>query len=264
MDAFWSVAKFAPFAREQKTAAARRRETQLKAVAAADVVICPSHFLQNKFLEYGFTLNRAEYVLYGIKHPSPEARTAAVKRRQPGTLRLGYVGQIKSHKGVDLITDAVKPLLDDGAGLTVELWGTSAGAADYGEALKQQTATYTAIKWSGSYSGDQLWNVLGGFDVLIVPSRWYENSPTVILEAFALGIPVIATDLGSMPELVKHDQCGLLFAKDEASDLRRQIKRLLDEPELLPRLREGIPQIPTIDDEIGAFYTHYQQLTGKN
>jgi glycosyltransferase involved in cell wall biosynthesis len=99
--------------------------------------------------------------------------------------------------------------------------------------------------------------------VLVVPSRWYENSPTVILEAFAMGIPVIATRLGSMPELVKHEESGLLFEKDSTEDLRAQIKRLIDEPDLLPRLNIGIPHVPTIDDEVGAFYAHYQKLTGK-
>lgn len=263
MDAFWSVARHAPFARDQRTAVARRRETLLGAVAAADVVICPSHFLMNKFKEYGFETNRAQYLLYGIKHPTAEQKLAARTQRKPGTLRLGYVGQIKTHKGVDLITDAVRPLLDAGAALTLELWGTSAGAMEYGQSLQKQTERYPAIKWAGSYNSDQLWNVLGGFDALIVPSRWYENSPTVILEAFALGIPVIATNLGSMPELVKHNECGLLFEKDDMADLQRQIKRLLDEPELLPRLTAGVPQVPTIDDEIGAFYAHYQRLTGE-
>lgn len=263
MDAFWSVAKHAPFARQQKAAVARRRESLMQALAAADVVICPSHFLMNTFKAYGFETSRAQYVLYGIQHPTVEAQAAARERRQAGTLRLGYVGQIKPHKGVDIIIDAVTLLLDAGAALTLDIWGTTSGAPDYGAALEKQTVSYAAIQWSDSYSSEQLWDVLGRFDVLIVPSRWYENSPTVILEAFALGIPVIATNLGSMPELVKHDVCGLLFEKDDAHDLRRQIKRLLDEPDLLAQLRAGIPLVPTIDDEVGAFYKHYQRLTEK-
>jgi glycosyltransferase involved in cell wall biosynthesis len=264
MDAFWSVARHAPFVQAQKHALARRRETLLKALAAADVVICPSRFLMTKFKEYGFDTSRAEYLPYGIKHPTPEARAAAKKKRQPNALRLGYVGQIKPHKGVDIITDAAMPLLDAGAPLTLEIWGSSRGATEYGERLRQRTAAYAGIKWLGSYNGSQLWKVLGGFDALVVPSRWYENIPTVILEAFAMGLPVIATNLGSMPEVVNHDECGLLFEKDDVTDLRRQIKRLLDEPGLLARLATGIAKIPTIDDEIGAFYRHYQQLASRS
>jgi len=263
MDAFWGVAKYAPFAREQTSAVAHRRETLMDAIAAADVVICPSHFLMDKFKEYGYDTRKAEYLLYGIKQPSAEQRAKAQANHQAGKLRVGYVGQIKIHKGVELITNAVMPLLDAGYPLTLNLWGTKKGAAAYGDTLEAQTAGHKSITWSGSYNADKLWDVLAGFDVLVVPSRWYENSPTVILEAFAMGIPVIATRLGSMPELVKHDECGLLFEKDSADDLRAQIKRLLDEPDLLPRLNAGIPRVPTIDDEVGAFYAHYQKLTGK-
>ncbi len=263
MNAVWEVAKHAPFALAQKAAVTRRREILMAAVAAADVVICPSYFLMNKFKEYNYDTRKAEYLLYGIKHPSPEQQAKVNQQRQPGKLRVGYVGQIKIHKGVDLITDAVMPLLNSGYPISLNIWGTKTGALAYGDALEAKTASYSNIIWSGSYNADQLWDVLSGFDVLVVPSRWYENSPTVILEAFAMGIPVIATRLGSMPELVKHEESGLLFEKDMATDLGAQIKRLVDEPDLLPRLRAGIPGVPTIDDEVGAFYAHYQKLTGK-
>jgi glycosyltransferase involved in cell wall biosynthesis len=263
VNALWGVAKHIPFAVAQTAAVAQRRETLMEAIGAVDIVICPSHFLMNKFKEYGFDMRKAEYLLYGIKQPSPEQRQMAIQKRQDGKLRVGYIGQIKIHKGVELITNAVMPLLDADYSLTLNLWGTKKGADDYGSELEAQTAGYEGIKWSGAYNADQLWDVLSEFDVLVVPSRWYENSPTVILEAFAMGIPVIATRLGSMPELVKHEECGLLFEKDNTEDLRAQIKRLLDEPDLLWRLREAIPLVPTIDDEVGAFYAHYQQLTGK-
>ncbi len=262
MDAFWGIAKYAPFAREQTSAIMRRRETLMGAVAAADVVICPSHFLMDKFKEYGFDVGKAEYLLYGIKQPSPKQRAKTSAHQKEGELRIGYVGQIKIHKGVELLTNAIMPLLDAGYDLRLNLWGSKKGAVEYGNALEAQTSGYKDITWSGTYNADQLWDVLAGFDVLVVPSRWYENSPTVILEAFAMGIPVIATRLGSMPELITHEESGLLFEKDNTKDLQAQIKRLLDEPDLLSHLRAGIPKVPTIDDEVGAFYAHYRKLTG--
>jgi glycosyltransferase involved in cell wall biosynthesis len=264
MDVFWKVAKHAPFAQKQTAAVTRRRETLKAALEAADRVICPSHFLMNKFKEYGYNTDKAEYMLYGIKQPSAKQKAKANEQLKSGILRIGYVGQIKVHKGVDLLTNAVMSLLDEGQAVNLGLWGTNKGAVQYGNTLEAQTAAYEAICWSGSYNADQLWDVLGQFDVLVVPSRWYENSPTVILEAFAMGIPVIATRLGSMPELVKHEENGLLFEKDNIKDLRAQIRRLLDEPDLLAKLCAGIPRVPTIDDEVGPFYAHYQELTGKS
>ncbi|MCS7252383.1 MAG: glycosyltransferase, partial [Anaerolineae bacterium] len=52
-------------------------------------------------------------------------------------------------------------------------------------------------------------------------------------------VPVIGANLGGIPELIRHEQNGLLFQPDDASDLAVQLQRLLDEPNLLPRLRRG-------------------------
>jgi len=262
MDAFWSVAQHTPFAKSRTKDLQRRRETLMKALAAADVVVCPSQFLMNLFRTFGFNMSKSIYVLYGLKHPPTGKQPSP--RPPDGTLRLGYVGQIKPHKGVDLLLDTVMRLLDEGKAISLTLWGSSSGAESYGKEMRQRTLAYPAIQWKGSYSSDQLWDVLGEFDTVVVPSRWYENNPTVILESFLMRIPVIATKLGSMPELVKSEKSGLVFELNDANDLNRSINRLLDEPDLLERLRAGIPKIPTIDDEVGAFYAQYQKLTGKS
>lgn len=259
MDAFWGVAKHAPFAREQTSAIIRRREKLMAALNAVDLVICPSKFIMSKFKEYAFDTQRFVHLRHGLKQPKHKY----VPSNNQHELRLGFMGQIKAHKGVDLIIDAVLPLLDNGANLSLSIWGTRAGDPNYGENLEKLTKGYPQIHWEGSYNSSQLWDVLSTMDVLIIPSRWYENSPTVILEAQTFGLPVITTRLGGMQELVHHEKSGLLFELNDASDLRAQIKRLLDNPALLAQLRQGIPNIPTIDDEVGAIYAHYQQLTGK-
>jgi glycosyltransferase involved in cell wall biosynthesis len=259
MDAFWSVAKHAPFAREQTATLARRRETLMTALNAVDLVICPSQFIMRKFGEYDFDTSRFVHLRHGLKQPPQKFKLTDNK----GVLRLGFLGQIKAHKGVDLIIDAVLPLIDQGAPISLEIWGSKAGNPSYGEGLEYQTKNYPTIRWAGSYNSDQLWNILSTMDILIIPSRWYENSPTVILEAQTFGLPVITTRLGGMQELIQHEKNGLLFELNNVKDLRVQIQRLLNEPNLLAQLRAGIPSIPTIDDEVGAIYAHYQKLTSK-
>jgi glycosyltransferase involved in cell wall biosynthesis len=91
----------------------------------------------------------------------------------------------------------------------------------------------------------------------VVPSVWLENSPFVIKEAFAAGLPVVASNLGGMAEMVSDGHNGLLFEPGDAADLRRALHRLLNEPGLLERLREGIPRVRTIDEDAAwtsAFY----------
>ncbi len=260
MDAFWSLAKHLPFAEASTQAITKWRETLTKAIHAVDLVLCPSQFIITKFSEYHFDTSRFIHLRHGIRQMN---KPADITGSSSNSLRLAYMGQIKVHKGVDLIIDAVLPLLDAGVPITVDLWGSSAGNDPYIMKLKERTARYPAIRWAGSYNNEQLPTVLSSFDVLIVPSRWYENSPAVILEAQTFKIPVLATRLGGMKELVHDETDGLLFELNDSSGLRAQIRRLLDDSDLLPRLRAAMPSIPTIDEEVSTIYAHYQELTGK-
>lgn len=255
---YWNVIPGTNIMRGWQDAFARRRKTLKAVLAAVDVVISPSRFLIDKFSEYRYDMRGAVHIPHGLKPPAaPIQRAAPTNGTQ---LRIGYLGQIKSHKGVDMLIDAALPMLAAGAPIAVDLWGSSHGGEAYGEALQARTRDFPAIHWRGSFQGAQVWDVLSSIDVLVVPSRWYENSPTVIQEAFTAGIPVIATRLGGMKEKIQHEQDGLLFEKNDAGDLRRQLQRLLDEPDLLARLRQGIPPVPTVDDELGMIYAQYQKL----
>ena len=73
--------------------------------------------------------------------------------------------------------------------------------------------------------------------VVVVPSVWYEIGPLTILEAFASGTPVIASDLGSIAERVRHGHNGLLFRSGDAEDLARQVRWAFDHPEELRAMR---------------------------
>ena len=239
--------------------AVRRRDIILrKTLEAIDLVICPSNYLIHKFSEFGFQTDDFRYIRQGLAHPRSSRSTY-----EPAldVLSLGYVGQIMEHKGVDLLIDAVIPLLKNGAPLILEIWGSETQSPEYVHLLKRRTARFSAnIRWQGKYLGDKVWDVLAQIDVLVVPSRWHENSPNAILEAFEIGVPVIATNLGGMSELVDHEKSGLLFEYENAKDLRRQIERLLHEPGLLDRLRQGVPQVKTVDEEMQEIMAEYKKL----
>ncbi|MCB9450636.1 MAG: glycosyltransferase [Anaerolineaceae bacterium] len=257
MDVFWSFADRLPFAIQQTAQIHDRQQTLRQALDAATLVICPSHYLIQKFGEFGFDTGRFTFLRQGLAAPAGEKPVA---ERHDHILKLGYTGQIKRHKGVDLLVDAVIPLLDSGQSVSLDLWGSETEEPDYVAKLKAQTARYPAIRWNGRYVGDKVWDILAGMDVMVAPSRWYENSPNVILEAFAMNVPMIVTDLGGMAELVEHGTSGLVFELNNADDLRRQIERLLHEPGLLAQLKEGIPPVKTIDQEMEELVAHYERL----
>ena len=69
--------------------------------------------------------------------------------------------------------------------------------------------------------------------LVVVPSIWYENNPVVILESFAAGKPVIGSNLGGIPELVKDRQTGFLFQSGDSKDLAQKIKSVYNNEQLI-------------------------------
>jgi glycosyltransferase involved in cell wall biosynthesis len=97
---------------------------------------------------------------------------------------------------------------------------------------------------------EELAAALTAHDVLAVPSRWYDNSPNVILEAFSAGLPVVAANHGGLAGMVRHDVDGLLFRPGDTQSLSAALQRLASDPALLERLREGICPPHGIDGEM--------------
>lgn len=254
-DIFWQFAGQLPFAQASTEAIAERRVKLRAALDAADLVICPSQTLIDMFGNYGFDTRRFMFMRQGLNIP---AQLPAV---QPAsTMRFVYIGQIQEHKGVDLLVEAAIHLLNQGYDLRLDLWGSDHQAPDYTQQLQARSQDYPAIHWNGPFLGDKGWDILAHSDVLVIPSRWHENSPNVILEAYTMGLPAIGTNLGGMAELVQHEKSGLLFELNNAADLSAQMQRLIDDPTLLAQLRRNIPVVKTINDEMEDLMDHYERL----
>ena len=135
---------------------------------------------------------------------------------------------------------------------TVELFGAFAeyhgddGYRHILEPLRQMDG----VTFHGSTPHDRIGEALGAIDVLVVPSIWPENSPFVVQEALRAGVPVVASRIGGLPEVVADGRNGLLFCPGDVEDLARTLSRFIDEPSLLRTLRDGIRPVPTIEDDV--------------
>ena len=198
---------------------------------------------------------------YGID--GDRLREAGARRRPSGTLRVGFVGTLAPHKGPDLLVEAFKMLPRD-LDAALSIHGGGEDYEEYVEQLRTLAGGDARISLPGAFPREELGRVLAGTDVLVVPSRWYENGPGVVFEAFASGAPVVATDLGGMSEFVRHGENGLLFRLDDAGDLARQLRRLVEEPDLLAKLKGGIRPVKTVGDYVGELEEVYAGLVAKN
>jgi glycosyltransferase involved in cell wall biosynthesis len=93
------------------------------------------------------------------------------------------------------------------------------------------------VTWLGNQPRERVIALMKEARVLIVPSEWYEIGPLTVVEAFACGLPVIASDLGSMAERVEHHRSGFLFRPGDAEDLARQVRWAFEHPAELQFMR---------------------------
>jgi glycosyltransferase involved in cell wall biosynthesis len=165
---------------------------------------------------------------------------------------------VRPHKGIALLLEAFAGL-GDRASLHVHGSAfTSRVSQNYRRRIRHPQAPN--VVFHGAYDNDRIDEILETLDVIVVPSLWYENSPLTIQEAFISGTPVITADVGGMAELVRDGVDGLHFRHGDAVDLRRKLLRIIDEPEILDRLRQGVPSVVGIERHANELRDRYQNL----
>ena len=75
------------------------------------------------------------------------------------------------------------------------------------------------VSFAGYLKKPELQRLVGEAQALVLPSEWYENAPVSVLEAYALGRPVIGTRIGGIPELIRHDETGVLVEPGNVEEL---------------------------------------------
>lgn len=261
-DALWHKAEWLPVV-TKGMAQMENRFSMLRAVLSqVEVAICPSNFLREVYFNKGFSAKSMKFLRQGLMHLPP----LPVKKSSSPKLRLGYIGQISPHKGVHVLIEAYAQLVSASHGRSNEalqrtqlkLYGDVSQFSDFYETLRRQIKG--DVQFRGPFDHKQLNRVYEEIDVLIVPSIWYENSPNVILEAFAYQTPVLASRLGGMAELVADQQTGLLFTPDDPADLAEKLKMLLDQPELLAKWQENIVRPADTDTEMEEILQIYTSI----
>lgn len=225
-----------------------------------DLAVSESRFLRSLLLSQSFKALRFLQIRQGIKMPVNDYS----KNKKPfDSLRLGYIGQIAPHKGVDVLLRAFKRHSKRHPRSVLKIYGDLSRVPNYVQRLKRLVGERKAVEFCGSFANERVYEILKDIDVLVVPSLWYENCPNVILEAFASGTPVIASNLGGMTELVENGVNGFLFRRGDDKDLCRQLRKLIEEQELLISLGRGLRSGKTEDQEMEEIVELSRQLIDK-
>ena len=187
-----------------------------------DAFLTPSGFLRDKLLQRGFPARRVHHLPLFV--PDETFRAGGDHR--------GYFlffGRLEPIKGIRPLLEACRMSPD------VRLMM----AGQVGEQLAGELADLPPnVEYLGMKFGEELRALVDGAQAVVVPSLWYENQPFSILEAFALGKPVVASDLGGMTELVGDGRRGLLVAPGEARAIAEAMRWMARHPEEARRMGE--------------------------
>jgi glycosyltransferase involved in cell wall biosynthesis len=236
-----------------KRALRRRMEEYSAALAAADVVTAPSRFVLDEHVRYGLSPAKARLVENGVDDGFV-ARLAP--RSGPGApLRFGFVGSFLPSKGVDLLLEAFRDVAPGRAAL--DLFGTSPWDGGAHERRLRARHARENVRFHGPFAHERIAEVLAGIDVLVLPSRWYENAPVTLDEAALAQLPVVVAGHGGMAEWLERRRNGLAFRPDDAADLRAQLLRFVDEPGLWERLRRPAHPVRTVAASAAEFEAIY-------
>ena len=253
----WTVA----MPSERVRAATVERLAHMKAaMAEVAVLLAPSDTLASIFASFGFPGQRIIRCNQGID-VSPFERIPHVPASM---LRIGFAGGLLPTKGIDVLLDAIEHLPSHAVSLDV-FGGTGSyhGEGQFAARMRARLG-HPAVRRFGPVTHERMPAALAQIDVMVVPSVWIENAPFIIREAFAAGVPVVASDLGGMAEMVRHDVDGLLFPASDAVALTATLRRFLDEPALLPRLRSGIVKPMTIDADARWLRRLYERIGARD
>jgi glycosyltransferase involved in cell wall biosynthesis len=190
----------------------RRAEVLRATVHEVDAFLAPTAFARDRAVEFGVAPARARVLRLGVLRSPPRSRAAATRRR-----RVGFVGTVAPHKGLHVLVEAFRALPDEGASLGVH--GSETVHPSYAASVRRAAASDSRIRFHGPFPESEQERVLGGMDVLALPSIWWENSPLTVLEALGGGVPVVASETGGVGELIA-EGAGVLVPPGDVAALR--------------------------------------------
>ncbi|MFN8459432.1 MAG: glycosyltransferase [Anaerolineae bacterium] len=223
---------------------------------AAGRLIAPTEFVRRWYAGHGAPAERLVLIPHGLDRPDLPPRPA---RRSSQPLRLVYIGGLTWQKGVHTLVKAF-----EGVGEWAELWIAGDETVDpaYVAMLKAQASPQ--VRFLGQLSRAEVWATLAQAGAVLVPSLWYETFSFIVSEAFAAGVPVLASRLGTLADRVSDGVDGLLVPPGDVSAWREAIHRLAQEPELLPRLQANVQPPRTLAAHAEEIERVYQAVLSRN
>ena len=208
----------------------------MDAVRLADATVVPSAYTKAAIVRYGVDPQRVHVISPGV----PDERRSTTVEHKPFSHRLVTVGGIVARKGLDLLPEVLARL---GPPWTIDVVGGDP-ESPYGRRLQESAlglGVHERLRFLGRVPSDRMLRTLVSADIYLTTSR-NEGFGMAIAEAMQLGLPVVASDAGAIPELVLHGVTGLLCDRDRPDAFVAALQQLAASPPLREQLRQAARQ----------------------
>jgi glycosyltransferase involved in cell wall biosynthesis len=177
--------------------------------------VVPSRFFLAKFAEWGVDTSRFVHIPNFV-----DVDSLAVQGDYGDAFV--YFGRLSPEKGLATLIKAAAQ-----AGVPVRIVGTGPEESS----LRQLAAQLGAdVKFTGYLTGEPLRAAIAAARAVVLPSEWYENAPLSLMEASALGRPIIGADIGGIPELIRQGETGFLFTSGSVDSLTQVLREVAQLP----------------------------------
>jgi glycosyltransferase involved in cell wall biosynthesis len=181
-----------------------------------DLFVVPSRFYLEKLCEWGFPRSQFRHI------PNFVAVRQYVPQYSPGRAFL-YFGRVSNEKGLPTLIRAAAR-----ARCPLKIAGTGPEL----ETMQRLAAELGAdVTFLGYLTGEPLHAAIREARAVVLPSEWYENAPVSLLEAYALGKPVIGARIGGIPELIRENETGVCFTSGDEQSLATALTDMATRPD---------------------------------
>ena len=204
-------------------------------VSASDLIVLPSDAYRRKFLQaFPHVQERTIFIHNGI---DPGRFSPSTYVNHGFNRYILCVAELQEYKAVDILLLAAKPLLTSDDSLTLVLAGDGPLRPDL-ESLSSSLGIRHRTMFLGTQGASEIATLLHGCEMLVLPSRM-EPFGIVLIEAMACKAPVVATNVGGIPEIVEHEVSGILVEPENPEALSAAIDRVLTDGNLKKELVEN-------------------------
>lgn len=241
---------------------AERNSLLIAYLNSINLLISPSEYLAKKFIDNGVLSHRLKIINNGID----TKRFHELRKVRSKKIRFGFIGTLREHKGLENLLKGVALLRDKGEtnfSLTIVGKGDAA-FTDYLKRIVKDMMLINFVYFYGEINNKDIRKIYENIDLLVVPSVWPENSPVTIMEAFAAGTPVLASNIGGIPELIEHGVHGYLHRYDDPVSLAENMKKIISQPDKIKIMKEACLKKAcdlTIKKQVSLIIKEYKHLT---